>query len=206
MSALLAQFTVEFDKIATHVMASEGSPSASTPCPCGKGIRTARCKDCPLQSPVCCECFIRNHASMPFHFADIWNGKYFEKKSQADLGRVIHLGHEGLPCPSVHVNTQPLLLDVVHLNGVHGCKVQYCKCEAAGKNWEQLLLLDLFPGTLAKTATAYSFALLKHFDLLSSISKTSAMDFVTTIRRCTNNAFPDDVPVSLYILEHCFIH
>lgn len=197
MSALLAQFTVEFDKISAHVVASEGNPLVSSPCPCGKGPRTTRCKDCTVQDPVCNDCFICKHASQPFHFAEMWNGEYFVKSSQAELGRIIHLGHAGLPCPSIRPEADPLLLDVVDLNGVHGCKVHYCKCKDSGHNWEQLLQIDLFPGTLAKTATAFSFAVLKHFDLLSSISKTSAMDFVTTIRRTTNNAFPDDVPVSV---------
>lgn len=209
MSALLAQFTVEFDKISKYVVGSEGNPLVSSPCPCGEGLRTTRCTDCTMQDPVCNKCFILNHATQPFHFADTWNGSYFVKSSQAELGRVIHLGHGGVRCPFVYPEAAPLLLDVVDLNGVHGCKVHYCKCKRAGHHWEQLLLIDLFPGTLAKTATAFSFAVLKNFDLLSSISKTSAMDFVTTLRRTTNNAFPDDVPVCqvLYLVScvtHCY--
>lgn len=150
-----------------------------------------------MQAPLCDECFLRNHAVLPFHFAEKWNGRYFVRSSQTKLlGRVLHLGHGGMACPNVAEGTMPLMLDVVDLNGVRACMVQYCRCGDAGNKWEQLLQIDLFPATVKMTATAFSFSLLKHFDLLSSISKITAMDFVTTIRRTTNNAFPEDVPVS----------
>lgn len=197
MSAQLAQFTVNFEKLSHYVVASEGDPSVLSPCPCGKGDRTTRCKDCVGYNPTCDACFFRNHEFTPFHFAEKWNGRFFDRSSQSGIGRVLYLGHDGRPCPSVRSGTSPLHLDVVQLNGVHGCRVQYCECAKKGEHWEQLLEINLFPATLAKPATAYALPVLKHFDLLSSISKTSAMDFVTTIRRSTNNAFPDDVPVSL---------
>lgn len=196
MSARLAQFLPEMDKFASYVLASEGSIFVDLPCSCGKGKRTTRCKDCLMHEPLCDGCFLRNHAQLPFHFAEKWNGLFFEKSAQVSLGRVEYLGHGGLPCPRILPGSEPLMLDVVELNGVHPCKVHYCKCNSEMKNWEQLLELELFPGSVSKTATAFSFAVLKHFDLLSSIGKTSAMDFVTTLRRTTNNAFPDEVPVS----------
>lgn len=87
------------------------------------------------------------------------------------------------------------MLDIVDLNGVHSCKALYCNCPASPEKWEQLMQVDLFPGTMKSPATAFMFAVLKHFDLLSSISKAAAMDFVTTLRWNTNNAFIDDVPV-----------
>lgn len=93
------------------------------------------------------------------------------------------------------------MLDVVDLSGVHSCKVHYCDCPLKKKKWEQLLEIDLFPATLRSPATAFSLSILKHFDLLSSISKAAAMDFVTTIRRSTNNAFIDDVPVRILGFE-----
>lgn len=196
MSAHLAQFVVEFEQVAECVVASEGNPLVTEPCPCGEGLRTTRCKDCLGFEPTCDKCFLRCHASTPFHVAEKWNGRYFDRMSQASLGRILHFGHRGSECPSVKTGTMPLGLDVIDLNGIHSCKVQYCQCAAAGEHWEQLLAVDLFPGTLGRPATAFSIPVLKHFDLLSSISKTSAMDFVTTLRRTTNNAFPDDVPVS----------
>ncbi|KLO12124.1 hypothetical protein SCHPADRAFT_941460 [Schizopora paradoxa] len=136
----------------------------------------------------------RNHVSCPFHFPEKWNGTNFERTSQAAIGRVIHLGHGGDRCPSARDSTEPLMLDVVEINGVHGCRVLYCDCKGAGHHWEQLLDVELFPATLSKTATAFSFKVLKQFDLLSSIAKLTAMDFVTSYRRMTNNAFPQDVP------------
>ena len=177
MSSLLAQFGSEFSKLADYLVASEGSATMSTPCPCGKAPRSVRCKECTAQDPVCKDCFLKSHESMPFHFAEVWNGTFFDRTSQATLGRVINLGHGGHKCPKVFPAMQPLLLDVVQLNGLHACKVHYCKCEGAGKNWEQLMQINLFPGTISKTATAYSFETLKHFDLLSSVSKTPALEY-----------------------------
>lgn len=193
MSTQLAQFTDKIHDIARHILASEGHPLVGKPCSCRKGVRTTRCKDCTSHVPSCDTCFLRDHAANPFHFAEKWNGRYFERMSQSDIGRILHLGHEGNPCPSN--KTVTLHLDVVHINGVHGCKAMYCECTTRGKHWEQLLDAELFPATLAKPATAFSFGAIKLFDLISTISKTSAMDFVSTLRRLTNNAFTDDVPV-----------
>ena len=194
MSAQLSQFVENLDEIGRRILATEGDPLTMKPCHCGKGFRTTRCKDCTSHVPSCDKCFLKDHSKNMFHFAEKWNGRYFERSSQARLGRVLFLGHDGSQCPSN--STGSLNLDVVALNGVHGCKVMYCECASAGKHWEQLLDAELFPATLAKPATAFTFGIIKEFDLISSISKTSAMDFVTTIRRQTNNAFPDDVPVS----------
>ncbi|KLO04261.1 hypothetical protein SCHPADRAFT_840849 [Schizopora paradoxa] len=194
MSAHLSQFLKKFDTLSTHVVATEGSIDTNEICPCNNGHRTTRCNECFDFQPVCDACFITTHASNPFHFAERWNGLFFDKLSQAGIGRIIHLGHTGEPCPSNTLPNGPLHLDVVTLNGVHGCEVMYCECAKADDHWEQLMEVGLFPATLGKPCTAFSFALLKHFDILSSASKLSAMDYVTTLRRATNNAFPEDVP------------
>ncbi len=97
-------------------------------------------------------------------------------------------------------DAQPLMLDVVDHNGVHAYRVLYCDCPSSEKKWEQLCQVDLFPGTMKSPGTAFSFSVLKQFDILSSVSKASTMDFVTTLRRITNNAFIDDVPVIIHSL------
>lgn len=196
MSALLTDFVVNMDKIADFVIGSEGHPLVNQACPCGKGTRTTRCKDCLDQAPTCDTCYLNSHTLTPFHFAEKWNGRYFERSTQASLGRIVYFGHNGSRCPHLHKDAKPLMLDVVDLNGVHSCKVLYCDCPSSEKKWEQLLQVELFPGTMRSPSTAFTFAVLKHFDTLSSISKAAAMDFVTTLRRATNNAFIDDVPVS----------
>ena len=113
------------------------------------------------------------------HFAEEWNGKYYERCSQGRLGRILYLGHGGHCCPRAGGDS-PLVLNVVTLNGLHASKVVYCKCSEKEK-WEQLVEFHLIPATTKQPATAFSVRLLKFHDVLASVSKLSTLDFVLSL-------------------------
>jgi hypothetical protein len=58
-----------------------------------------RCSDCIGDLIHCHQCFMDHHKSLPFHRAQVWNGKYFCKTTLYDEGYVLHLGHQGRTCP-----------------------------------------------------------------------------------------------------------
>jgi hypothetical protein len=53
-----------------------------------------------LHQPLTCmACCANSHADVPFHSVDVWNGTCFLPSDLQHAGLVIHLGHQGLPCP-----------------------------------------------------------------------------------------------------------
>lgn len=212
MSAKLEAFLTNFDIIKDKILQKEGRIDVDHLCACedskepdkmvtddtpSKRFRTVRCGDCFQASPSCEKCFLRSHEHHPFHWAERWNGRYYERVPQSALGRILYFGHGGKRCPTNYVNQKALKLSVVTMNGVHPCEAIYCTCASAGERWEQLLDESLFPGTIAAPETAIRLDVLKYFDTLCSASKVTAMDFVRTSRHTTNNAFPTSVPVCL---------
>lgn len=58
-----------------------------------------KCMDCighPLQCKACCH---DSHALLPFHRVEKWTGQFFRPAWLQEVGIIIHLGHNGLPCP-----------------------------------------------------------------------------------------------------------
>ncbi|KAG1843030.1 hypothetical protein F4604DRAFT_1517518, partial [Suillus subluteus] len=53
----------------------------------------------------------------------------------------------------------------------------------------------MFPASTSRPRTAFTFDVLDHFLIDALECKTSAMSFFQKLRRLTNNAFPDSVPV-----------
>ena len=59
---------------------------------------------------------------------------------------------------------------------------------------------NLLYGLVTKPQTAFTFNVLDEFLIDSLECKTSAFSFYSKLRRLTDNAFPDTLPVCLYIL------
>ena len=166
-------------------------------CSCSRGeLANICCIDCFEHRLVCAQCFLDTHRQNPLHRADWWNSRYFECKSYAELGGVIHLGHRGGECPSRSPDGLPYEITVVHTNGIHVCNIHYCSCSAQDTSWEQLVRQDLFPSSLLRPKTVFTFHLLKFAHQLALCSKSAMYDFATVLRRTTNGAFPDDIQVS----------
>jgi hypothetical protein len=79
--------------------------------------------------------------------------------------------------------------------------VKWCRCNGASKQDKHLQLLRhrLFPSTTFKPQTAFTFNVLDEFLIDSLECKTSASSFYSKLRRLTNNAFPDTLPVNFQI-------
>jgi len=122
-----------------------------------------------------------------------WNGKFFSDSSLLELGALHQLGHNiSDPCP---LPSGPVNLTVLDLSGVHVIRVTYCFCEAAGMNARlnpgarrcQLLRSCLFPATLIRPGTAFTFRLLDFLHKLQTQSKVNLYNFYLSLVSVTNS-------------------
>jgi hypothetical protein len=86
-------------------------------------------------------------------------------------------------------------MTVVHVNGVFELCVTFCRCQGAISEHEQLFRERLFPCTFERPETAFTLDVLDYYGIDAMECKTSAQSFFQKLRRVTNNAFPDLVPV-----------
>ena len=87
-------------------------------------------------------------------------------------------------------------MTVIHLNGIFQLCVRFCRCQGASPEHEQLFRHRLFPSTFDRPETAFTLEVLDYYGIDAMECKTSAQSFFQKLRRVTNNAFPDEVPVS----------
>lgn len=168
-----------------------------TTCSCGSGLREVRCLDCTQLSPLCRSCWVEAHKHNPFHWAETWSHErgYFVRQDistvlpDSDYG--IPLGHDGERCPTP---SKAILMTVVDLNGVHATKVTTCRC-GDNSRWRQLFDAALFPATVAEPQTAFTFRLLRHWQIMTLQSKITAYHYIRALRRLTDNVFTGNVPV-----------
>ncbi|KAI6115879.1 hypothetical protein F5141DRAFT_1001241, partial [Pisolithus sp. B1] len=85
---------------------------------------------------------------------------------------------------------------IVHTEGIFSHEVLVCKCPGSDPNdWHlDLLHQRLFPASISKPKTAFTFDVLDHCLIDALECKTSAMSFYQKLKRFTNNAFPERVP------------
>jgi hypothetical protein len=141
--------------------------------------------------------------SLPFHKLQRWNGQFYEVISLRDFGFTLNLGHGGNVCPlNIGENKPSDQITVVDSSGIFVHVVKWCKCNGASDQDKHLQLLRhrLFPSTVFKPQTAFTFNVLDEFLIDSLECKTSASSFYSKLRRLTNNAFPDTLPVCFQIL------
>jgi hypothetical protein len=107
----------------------------------------------------------------------------------------LHAGHGSQQCPlsSAHNETLICIVDVI---GVFHHKLRWCCCPDVEPFYAQLLRLGLYPSSLERPGTAFTFSLLDYFHIDAVECKTSANNFYTKLRRLTNSLFPHKVPVS----------
>lgn len=171
------------------------------PCPTSgcKRIATVRCRECAQLLPICEGCIVEAHRNHPLHWVERWNGLYFDRTDLANIGLTIYLGHDGLPCPNLpRQHPKPTDIVIVHLNGVHRCKLQLCHCVNRPSLVDQLMRVDYFPASLHRIETAFTMDTLNSYDILFNLAKVSGQDYCRWLGRLTSNASPQDVPVSKY--------
>ena len=190
--------------------------------------------DCFGQAFFCHSCCIKVHSSLPFHSIEKWTGEFFKKTSLNAEGFVLHLGHGGLACPSNTTSIpepkpaedgkcdemDEVLLEgweprdtralvIVDVSKVHQLKVSWCCCKGAPNHEIQLFRHHLFPASISRPSTAFTFAVLNYFHVDAVECKTSASGFFSKLRRLTDFTSPQSVPVSKFhfaTLEIILIH
>ncbi|KAE9395066.1 hypothetical protein BT96DRAFT_826785 [Gymnopus androsaceus JB14] len=163
---------------------------AASLCSCGRGKCIVSCQDCSFYEAACGECFIDSHRCMPFHWARVWDEQrgFFVRSDISVLreGYAIQLGHHNGICPN---SLPPMKFVVTHSNGVHGMRISFCDCFGSNSRIEQLMKGKLFPGSSTDPISAFTFTVLKQYDLHSLQANISAYDYCFTLRRLTDNIF-----------------
>lgn len=126
----------------------------------------------------------------------MWNGTHFAKSTLQQIGLRVQLGHGGGVCP--HPKAAHNDFTVFDISGYHKISLDYCGCSRAPPKVTQLLRASLFPGTLKRPQTAFTFGMLDTFHRLSLQGKTSAYDFFKTIVQSTDPLQIDSIPVRLH--------
>ncbi|KAI6126956.1 hypothetical protein F5141DRAFT_1060598 [Pisolithus sp. B1] len=95
--------------------------------------------------------------------------------------------------PPNHRKSSWFQMTIVHTEGIFSHEVSVCKCPGSDPNdWHlDLLHQRLFPASISKPKTAFTFDVLDHFLIDALECKTSAMSFYQKLKRFTNNAFPE---------------
>lgn len=177
-----------------------------------KQVTFYRCRDCHFAQILCRICCIHHHQSHPFHNIQKWNGKYFVPTTLFELGFILHLGHVRVDCPGSPTGGEDVVMDdadeintkgrvkgpnltVVDIGGIHRHRVDWCQCL-----WDQrhtaLLRMGLYPSSITRPQTAFTFRLLQYFHIDTMECNTSASNFYNKIQRLTNDSNPNSIPVS----------
>lgn len=148
-----------------------------------------KCVSCLGFSTSCHTCLLTSHRNLPTHHVQVWNGVFWEKRSVSSLGHILELGHCGKRCP---LSPKTDELWVGDLLGFCNVTVRYCMHPGALSKAQQLILSGLFPCSDISPRSAFTLTLLDHFDIFSTLAKTSAHKFDSVLTRVTKPGFPKD--------------
>ncbi|KAG0695622.1 hypothetical protein DFH29DRAFT_984908 [Suillus ampliporus] len=190
---------------------------------CGGGEGLIQCLSCSGNHAWCPSCVVKAHQHNLFHNLQLWNGRFYETPTLQDQGYIMYLGHGGEPCPNFSQQPDPSPwadlgtmedvfaqeegdtdnetqlgvsnLVIVHSTGVYSHSVSWCQCPGAEKARHlHLMKAKLFPASINRPQSAFTFNVLDNFLIDTLECKTSAMSFYQKLCRFTNNAFPDKIP------------
>ncbi|KAF7293652.1 hypothetical protein MIND_01145100 [Mycena indigotica] len=149
------------------------------PCQCGQEQPTFRCLDC-FNSPLwCLSCVAQVHQLTPFHHIEEWDGQQFARRHyQQPIP--IHPGFGGRECPHTSQTSRPprTPLTICHETGLQEATIQWFR---------------LFPASFKEPRTAFTFGVLKQFQVHMLASKKSAYDYIKALCQLTDNEAPDAV-------------
>ncbi|KAJ7148360.1 hypothetical protein C8R46DRAFT_536689 [Mycena filopes] len=174
--------------------------ASSTPpphCACGQPAHF-RCPECAPTKMVCAACLVSMHSSPRLHHAEKWDGEVgFKRIRLFDVGHNLHLGHDGAVCPTrrrgeLAAGRKTVLVDV---NGIHLARIYFCRCGIITTGEDiQLLQARLFPATLQRPSTVFTFEVLDNFYAHHLASKMTAGGYYRGLRKLTGNTFPQGTP------------
>lgn len=206
---MLSEWLPFRDLYISEILGQEQPPTDSL-CPkCKSEEGLLQCKDCFSRDLLCENCCLTVHRNSPFHSVEKWTGRFFQPTLLNEDRFTLHLGHGGTPCPKAQASAESgdvptenarRCLTVVDVSGVRQLYFEWCQCDGAPEAGVQLLRSQLFPASVSKPSTAFTFRVLDYFRIDSVECKTSALSFFSKLRRLTNNSSPDSVPVSSNIL------
>ena len=174
------EFTPRFGDFLQAILSREYPSGIGQPCSCGRGpeaLRTCYCNDCQCFEACCPKCFVNAHQLTPHHWAEVWNGRFLERKDMSELGYVQTFGHN-------HVGgrcTEAPIFDfiIVDVNGVHKTKVSFCACIGRRRDRvDHLLDAAIFPSMVKFPELGFTFNLLKDFHLQTLTPKKSPYDYL----------------------------
>ncbi|KAJ7710803.1 hypothetical protein B0H17DRAFT_906559, partial [Mycena rosella] len=109
----------------------------------------------------------------------------------------IAIGHNGHRCPEADPMRSFTLADS---NGIHATCVTFCQCQTPDgqrgePEFQQLLRVGIFPGSVKEPKTGYTLGLLECYCQERSQGKGSASNFVLVLQRMADPFFTGQVPV-----------
>ncbi|KIJ30823.1 hypothetical protein M422DRAFT_105714, partial [Sphaerobolus stellatus SS14] len=152
------------------------------------------CIDCDTDKLQCNACVVESHSCCPLHRIKQWNGTFFEDSSLPNAGLVLKLGHDPTLCLAGGTRIQYHLMTVMDVTGLHNVRLSWCRCYGFRNLAEEIFRLRWIPATLVHPGTAFTFRVMKQFQMLSHVARTTAWDFCTTLQRITDNVQPDLLP------------
>ncbi|KIJ92587.1 hypothetical protein K443DRAFT_113364, partial [Laccaria amethystina LaAM-08-1] len=82
-----------------EVLQHEALPDDLTCEICRSRVATWRCCCCLGTPALCTDCCQTSHRRHPFHRIECWTGDFFSPSWLWKAGTILHLGHNGIPCP-----------------------------------------------------------------------------------------------------------
>lgn len=209
--AYLRAYLAQRPNILRQVLDARAPPATMACASCSTSNAGFRCIVC-FDSPIyCLECMLSMHERLPFHHVEQWNGEYFTKTTLHHLGYVLHLCRKTNKCslglhshnapgsssfiPPALQSTSSQEMTLISSSGIHTITVAWCTCFDADYS-SQLMATRLFPATMTRPKTAFTFELLDHFLVDSTVCKTTAYSFYDKLRHLTDSANASSLPVS----------
>lgn len=181
------------------IVQSEAPALGIKQCGCQMGRQAEyRCSECFSSPLLCSECISLAHQYNPFHRIQFWNGNFFESRSLSrDLGVKLLMHHDGLPCPKPSLEHD---LTVIHSNGFHSIPVIFCQCDLGTTHDLQLFSAGLFPASVMRPQTAFTFQVLENFRIHHLEGKGSAFSYMESLSRISGIIGDETVKVCLFII------
>ncbi|KAF7348390.1 CxC2 domain-containing protein [Mycena sanguinolenta] len=209
----LSQWRAKRDAYLSALICRDGTGddglAADPYCPtCSTGAREFRCRDCFGDVLYCRSCIVQKHRENPLHRIEKWHSGrvdenhedhnqrnqklragYFVRTSLAFLGLRVQLGHHPHEtCTAPEPGRTGFI--VLHTNGIHEVRVDFCGCEGAedaGSSEIQLLRGGWFPATHERPQTCATITVLERFHQDTLQSKMTMYDFYGVLEKLTDN-------------------
>ena len=180
-----------------HLLNLELPPINHSCSTCGSLDTFFRFLDCYGGCWFCQDCLIESHNYHPFHWPHEWKNGSFEHISLCDLGYVFKLGHciLGAECPEDDGIFGDRQMTIIHVNGVFEHCMRFCKCQGANSEHIQLFNHHFFLRVSIALKPLLLWMSWNNMGLMQWSVKCWLRVFFQKLRRVTNNAFPEEVPV-----------